>query len=177
MTLPFRRRHNDAEASHDRARSLIATGFNDPIEPGDATWLEAHLAGCAECRTDAEAYAADRLLLRSLRDRPPEPPRDLWARTAAEIERSQGRRDGAARQNLGTRIGRVPLGALSGVLVVLVVIGASLAPHRDLPGRTNDVGNATPGSEATPIAVTADLLAWIQLSPDGSYEFLQANVD
>ena len=33
------------------------------------------------------AYEADRLALRGLRDRAPEPPRDLWARTAAAIER------------------------------------------------------------------------------------------
>ena len=52
MTLPFRRRHNDAEASHDRARSLISTGFIQALETGDAAWLETHLAGCPECAAD-----------------------------------------------------------------------------------------------------------------------------
>jgi len=181
MTLPFRRRHNDAEASHDRAHSLIATGFVEPVGTADASWLEAHLAGCGQCRQDAEAYAADRELLRSLRDRAPEPPRDLWARTAAEIERGQGRRERGVRTGRAGRplhIGRVPLGVMSGVLVVLVVIGASLAPRGgiQLPGRT-DTARGTSGAEATPISVDADALAWIQLSPDGSYELYQASVD
>lgn len=179
MTLPFRRRHNDAEASHDRARSLIAAGFLEPIEAADSAWLEGHLAGCLECRTDAAAYEADRQLLRSLRDRPIEPPRDLWARTAAEIERSHGRRDRASRPARSPRMGRVPLGVISGLLVVLVVIGASLAPRGvprlGLPSGSPARGSS--GSEATPIAVIADALAWIQVSPDGSYQFLQANVN
>ncbi len=179
MTLPFRRRHNDAETSHDRARSLIAAGFIEPIEPADATWLGSHLGGCLECRTDAAAYDADRLLLRSLRDRPPEPPRDLWARTAAEIERSHGRGDRAARRGraaAGLPVGRIPLGVASGFLVVLVVVGAALLPKAGLPapGGT-DSARATAGSEATRMAVDSDV-AWIQLSPDGSYEYIQANV-
>src|SRR5512146_1582026 len=133
MTLPFRRRHNDAEASHDRARSLIGARFLEPIDPSEDAWLEAHLAGCADCTRDAAAYEADRQLLRSLRDTSPEPPRDLWARTASEIERSRGRGDGAARTARTPRFGRVPLGVVSGLLVVLVVIGASLAPRGGLP--------------------------------------------
>ena len=186
MTLPFRRRHNDAEASHDRARSLIASGFLEPLESGDAAWLEGHLTGCLECRTDAAAYEDDRQLLRTLRDRREEPPRDLWARTAAEIERSHGRRDRGARPTRSphaarpVRIGRVPLGVLSGVLVVLVVVGASLAPRTgpDL-GQPADTDTAlgSAGAEATPLIVDANTLAWIQLSPDGSYQFLQANVN
>ncbi|MBI3744965.1 MAG: hypothetical protein HY264_00265 [Chloroflexi bacterium] len=179
MTLPFRRRHNDAEASHDRARSLIASGLLDPLEAADSAWLAAHLGGCPECTADAEAYEADRQLLRSLRDRPIEPPRDLWARTAAEIERSRGRgvRSTTA---LPHRFGRLPLGVASGLLVVLVVIGAALAPRMGLPlvgPGLSGSANRSAGTEATPIAVTADALAWIQVSPDGSYEFLQANVD
>ena len=92
MTLPFRRRHNDAEASHDRARALIANGFTTPNEPADVTWLDEHMAGCAECAADLAAYTADRELLRALRDHAPEPPRDLWARTAAAIEQDHARR-------------------------------------------------------------------------------------
>jgi hypothetical protein len=67
---------------------------------------------------------------------------------------------------------------MSGVLVVLVVIGASLAPRGGvpLPGRT-DTARGSAGVEATPISVDADALAWIQLSPDGSYELYQASVD
>ena len=54
-------------------------------------WLDEHLAGCDACRAIAAAYDADRAALRGLRDHQPEPPRDLWARTSAAIEREVGR--------------------------------------------------------------------------------------
>lgn len=183
MMLPFRRRHNDHEASHDRARGLIATGFTQPIEPGDVEWLDAHLAGCAACTGDARAYAADREQLRALRDQAPTPPRDLWARTAAAIEREDSRRDGAGngREPRAWRPGRVPLGVASGLLVIAVVVGVSLAPQglplipATPPG--SDAAVATPVVEATPIVVTANALAWIQAGPNGSYEFRRATLD
>ena len=123
MTLPFRRRHHDHEVSHDRARAIVATGFLEPTEPADEAWLETHLAGCSECRADVDAYHADRALLRGLRDQVHEPPRDLWARTAASIEREAGRRDPATRNPARiARFGGLPLGVLSRALVVLVVV-------------------------------------------------------
>jgi len=183
MTLPFRRRHNDHEASHDRARALITLGFIEPTDAGNAAWLGLHLAGCLECRNDAEAYAADRGMLRLLRDDSPEPPRDLWARTAAEIEREAGRRERRPRPAaslLGWRIGRVPVGAVSGLIVVLVVVGASLVPRfGSLLGPSpagSDVALGTGGAAPTPIALDAVALAWIQTAPDGTYQFVQARV-
>ena len=66
------------------------------------------------CRSVAAAYEADRLALRGLRDQQPEPPRDLWARTAAAIERESAvarrpRADGARRDRRATRARR-PVG-------------------------------------------------------------------
>jgi hypothetical protein len=183
MTVPFRRRHNDAEASHDRARSLIATGFVEPTEPADADWLAGHLAGCSECRADLAAFAADREVLRTLRDDAPRPPRDLWARTAAEIERSAGRRDRPSRSVAGTRIGRVPLGVASGVLVVLVVVATSLFPkNSQVPlGPTaplgSEVAHVTPQPEATPLAVTAKGLTWVEEQSDGTFQLVFADVE
>ncbi len=186
MTLPFRRRHNDAEASHDRARALISSGFNEPTSDADAAWLATHLEGCPQCAGEAAAYAADRELLRALRDRDPEPPRDLWARTAAAIEREglrRGRADRAARSlfpGTGRRFGPLPVGVASGLLVIVVVIGVSLAP-RGLPLDANgpsgtDIALATPRVEATPIPITA-ALAWIQAGPNGSFEFRRTQID
>ena len=71
------------------------------LEPAEAAWLDEHLAGCAECRAVADAYAADQLALRGLRETTPEPPRDLWARTAAGIEQ-----EAAAPRPPADRIGR-----------------------------------------------------------------------
>lgn len=183
MTLPFRRRHNDHEASHDRARALITTGFLQPNGPADADWLEAHLAGCLECRTDHAAYGADRELLRALREQAPEPPRDLWARTAAAIEREGGRRTRNQRRDRlprSWRIGHLPAGVASGLLVVLVVVGASLIPRGGVPFGPTPAGSdtaVTPQSEATPMAVVAEALAWVQVAEDGTFEFRQASVN
>ena len=179
MTLPFRRRHHDHEASHDRARAIVAMGFLEPTEPGDAAWLEAHLIGCGECRIEIEAYRADRELLRGLRTSVPEPPRDLWARTAASIEREAGRHDRTARAPVdGRRIGRVPLGVLAGVLVVLVVVGTSLVPRGIGPTvpAGSAVAVASPPPEPTPLAVTAKTLTWVQEGGDGTFQVVFANV-
>ncbi|TAL06294.1 MAG: hypothetical protein EPO00_11370, partial [Chloroflexota bacterium] len=184
MTLPFRRRHNDAEASHDRARALMANGFTTPNEPADVTWLDAHLAGCADCAADLAAYSADRELLRALRNHPPEPPRDLWARTAARIEQEHARRDRGPfplRAAGSWRVGRVPVGVVSGLLVVAVVLGVSLAPRSvplvPSPPIATDTAVGTPVVEPTPIVVAAGNLAWIQSGPDGSFEFRRVHVD
>ena len=98
MTLPFRRRHHDDETSHDRARALTSSEMLESLAAADAGWLAGHLESCAECRQEREAFLADRALLRGLRERTPEPPRVLWARTSAAIEReARGRRGRRAR--------------------------------------------------------------------------------
>jgi len=189
MTLPFRRRHNDAEASHERARSIIATGFLEPTDPADDTWLEAHLEGCAECLADLRGFAEDRELLRDLRSTAPEPPRDLWARTAASIERDggrHGRTSQAGRQGRpgrgGPRILRMPIGVLSGVVVVLVVVATSFFPRdgglpiAPTPPNASTVGLATPGPAATPLSVTARGLTWVEERSDGTFQLVFADV-
>ena len=80
-----RRRAGDTVASHERARGLAAEQLDSVLAAADETWLAEHLAGCDACRSVASAYEADRVALRSLRDRQPEAPRDLWARTAAAM--------------------------------------------------------------------------------------------
>lgn len=182
MTLPFRRRHHDGEASHDRARALVAMGFLEPTEPADEAWLESHLAGCGECLAEMDAYRADRELLRGLRDRGAEPPRDLWARTAASIEREARRRDRVGRSAVpGPRMRRVPLGVLSGIVVVLVVVGTSIIPRGESPispaeptGSGLAVGSARPN--ATPFVVTAKAVTWVQERSDGTFDIVVANV-
>src|SRR5262245_8612892 len=121
MTLPFRRRHNDAEATHDRARALSSRRFLEPLGADEETWLNRHLDACTECRRDDTAYAADRELLRSLRDKPIEPPRDLWAKTSAALDYAAAKRSPPAAERRRQLWRAVPLGAVAGVAVVLVV--------------------------------------------------------
>ena len=123
MTLGFRRRPDQWPSPHERARALAAERIDEPLDPPEAAWLESHLAECADCASTATAYAAQRRELRALRRRPPTPPRDLWARTAAAIEREAGA--GSRRPMRARRRGSIiPLGAISGLLVIAVVIGA-----------------------------------------------------
>jgi hypothetical protein len=150
--------------------------------------LDEHLAGCPSCAAIAAAYAADRQALESLRQETPEPPRDLWARTAAAIEQlsldgeapaeTVGRGPRPARPG---RLGSLPLGAMSAVAVVVIVVGASLlsrgitqqtlnpspaasvgaaeASHRPSP--------ALPNAEATPFTVGAADVQVVNGGPGG----------
>ena len=124
---------------------------------GERAWLDEHLAGCAACTSLAAEYAADRDALRAMRDTPPEPPRDLWARTASAIERESGRH--RSPQAASGRGSRLPVGALSGIAVILVVIGVStvssgiIFPSRTACPRSRATRARRP--EATPAAVRA----------------------
>jgi hypothetical protein len=185
MSLPFRRRHHDDDNGHDRARATWSHGMLEPIAPADEAWLDIHLGGCGECRVERDAFFEDGALLRSLRDQPPEPPRDLWARTAAAIELESARRSRrgllpALPDGFLRRRARLPLGAMAGLLVALVVLATSLAPRGIplAPGATGSavaLVSAVPG--ATPIPVTTATLRWLQGNADGSYQLTLADVD
>lgn len=187
MTLPFRRRHHDDEASHDRARALFSAGFLGPLSEADEGWLQRHLERCPECRAERAAYETDRQLLRSLRDRTPEPPRDLWARTAAAIDR-QGSVGRARRRSLGLPLPPLssrglPYGPLAGALVALVVVVVAVMPRgTGILAPTATTGSSqialrTPAPGHTPLVIPADQVAWIQSTSDGHYSIVVAPVD
>lgn len=179
MTLPFRRRHHDDETAHDRARALTAREMVEPL-PDDVTrWLTSHLDGCAECRRDREAYFADRDLLRALRERTPEPPRDLWARTAAALDR-EGRPRGRRGAAPVRRWQGLPFGAAAGALIVAVVIGVSIFPPPVPPGATpggSSVAVVTTEPQPTPFDIHAGRVAWVQAAADGTWELIVSDVD
>lgn len=196
MTTPFRRRHHDDESAHDRARALTAWEMQEPLDELQGVWLAGHLEACAECRSDREAYLADRSLLRGLREATPEPPRDLRARTMAALDRealARSRRGRALGRSAGRSPGRapglarepgrrpsMPFGAAAGALVVLVVVGATvlpqLVPPVDLPSGTQ-AAVVSPDLQPTPFDVPAvDDVAWIQPGVDGTWELVLADV-
>jgi len=155
-----RRRGEDWASPHERARTRAAQRMDGPLGAAEAAWLDAHLAECKGCRRRAAEYQENRDLLRTLREVNPPPPRDLWARTAAaiEVESRRGRR-GPVRG--------VPIGALSGVLVIAVVLGATLlsntptpviAPEANAPASfppAAATASLVPGPVSTPLAVAA----------------------
>jgi WD40-like Beta Propeller Repeat/Putative zinc-finger len=186
----LRRRAGQSVVVHDRGRALAAQRLDAPLEPADALWLDDHLAGCEACRAIATAYEADRLALRGLRDQQPEPPRDLWARTSAAIERESAARGGTRRRTPGSRSRRMPvLGALSGVAVVAVVIGATMLSRGFFsgPATAPDIAQgsvppvavastgASPGP--TPITVGAGSVGWLGTASDGALAYNVTKVD
>lgn len=185
----LRRHAGHSAVVHDRARGLAAQRLDSPLEPADAAWLDEHLAGCGGCRSIAAAYETDRLALRGLRDRQPEPPRDLWARTSAAIERESAARRSAPRRATGRRPQRMPaLGVLSGVAVIAVVIGASLLSGGFLNRPSTavvpiasppPVAIATTGASPapTPIAVGAGSVGWIGTASNGALAYNVTEVD
>lgn len=185
MTLPFRRRHHDAEATHDRARALSSRGLIDDLDGEEAAWLERHLDACAECRLEHDAFAADRELLRSLRDEPIEPPRDLWAQTSAALDQAAAKRPlltarsgggPAARWRTGLSTWRgFSLGAAIGAAALLVIVVSGLIPAQ-IPivnQPSGGVAGASPGP--TPIDVTAQVPV-LRSAADGSLEFVFTDI-
>lgn len=148
MRLPFGRGHDRrATARHEAARAALARRMDEPLDAETARLLETHLTGCPLCRMAAEGYEDDRRRLHALPI--PEPPRDLWARTATALDREVARHD--------RRPAAVSLGSLLALTVVLVLVGVRIG------------GN--PASSpllpaATPFAVTPQPLAFLTREGD-----------
>ncbi len=186
MTLPFRGRHHDQESAHDRAHALISANLLEPLDEGETAWLARHLETCADCTRDRVAYAADHDLLRGLRDASPQPPRDLWARTSAAIEReAAGRsRPAGARAGRPQRWGGLPIGAAAGALVLLIVfVGVALpgTVPQVVPPASPAVGQAStpplPPVQPTPLAVAAGDVGYIRPAANGRWELVISKVD
>jgi WD40 repeat protein len=183
-----RRRAGHDAAVHERARTLAATQLTESIRAADATWLLEHLAGCESCREVLAGYEADRAALRRLRDQQPQPPRDLWARTAAAIEREAvasgraPRRSTTGAPQTTSRRRVAPLAMVAAVAVVAVAVGASLLSGGFLGQQPNvavvppsqpPVAIATsaisPGP--TPLAVGAGAVGWIGAGANGKLSY------
>jgi hypothetical protein len=163
--------------------------MDGPLGLAETTWLDEHLAGCADCTAVAAAYEAERRALRGLRDATIEPPRDLWARTAAGIESAAA--GAGTRSSRGGWAGRRgPLGALSGIAAVVVVVGfgsmssgwfggtgtgpvtAAASPTTDPPEAAGTPAvTASPTTAPTPLAVGAGDVHWIGSDADGSLAY------
>src|SRR5512135_144544 len=112
---------------HGRARELAAIRMDEPLPAAEDAWLEEHLVGCEACTRVAAEYREQSGLLAPLRDIAPEPPRDLWARTAAAIEADASSARRATGRSGWWRLGgtgRFPLAPVAGLLVVAIAVGA-----------------------------------------------------
>ncbi len=163
--MRLRARLDSAAREHARARVLAAWRMDEVLDAADAAWLSAHLDHCEACRVVAAAYDVQRADLRALRVAQPEPPRDLWARTAAAMD-AGGRRSG----HRSRWTGAIPLAPVVGLVAIVVVVGAGLLNGSVL---LPPVGStATGGAQATPIALAAGELRVISRAQDGSVEIM-----
>ena len=184
------RERHDWSSAHERARLRAAERLDGPLEPAETAWLAEHLAGCDDCRSIAGAYEADSLALRDLRGTTPQPPRDLWARTSAAIERDAAAHGRGQRGTSGRRTRTLPaLGALSGLAVIAVVVGVSVISGGFLgqppitalgqpPGiqPAGDPGSSPPAARPTPIAVGAGNVDWFGNDGQGNLAYSTTGV-
>jgi hypothetical protein len=161
-----------APGAHERAQELAAWRLDGMLERDEEAWLDAHLEACAGCAAVAAEYATDRQLLQGLRDVAPEPPRDLWARTAAALDAQGAGPSGNAapvRRSASGRLGWV-LAPVVGLSVLVVVIGSGLLNGE--PG-----GSPSPMvALATPMPVTANVQV-LRQGADGGLEIRTQKVD
>ncbi len=159
---------------HERARQLAALALDEALPAADAAWLAAHLSPCDACRSVAAEYADGRNALRSLRGAAMEPPRNLWARTASQIEAEAARRPRPSPSPRRTFAGRLPLGAfapLAALLVVAIAVGAGLFNGTSLLPQST-------AAMPTPIAITAAAdVQVLSRSEDGSVQILSRPVN
>ena len=121
----LRRRPDQWSDAHDRARMRLAERLDGPLGLAESTWLDEHLAGCPACTRDR----------RGIRGRPARaalPARPTTGAAARPVGADGGRDRGRSHvPALGPapgkrRLAALPLGALSGLAVVAVVVGVSL---------------------------------------------------
>lgn len=174
----------NARAEHGRAIQLISARLDGPLSAADEGRLQTHLAECPDCRAAERdlRYQHDEL---SRLGQPPAP-RDLWARTAAALDREMARREPFARGAVGDaaaasgrrrpsgRDGRsgVPGGsrwlaltAFSSVSLAAIVLATQVRTPSIAPpsaGPSNAVS-----AQPTPFAVQPQDLSLIDVGADG----------
>jgi len=145
-----------ADQAHADFRSLISARIDGKLPPAEEAALSEHLAACMRCRQVEHDYTEQRRLMRAL---PPAiPPRDMWARTSAALDRELLReaqhaprasdRRGAGLAAL-TSPGSVPsvlLVSAASVTLATVLLITQLGPTLRLPDTAN-------GPQQTPAGV------------------------
>lgn len=152
--------------SHAQWRELIAARLDRPLTRSESRYLSSHLKGCEACRQADHDYREQRELLRAL---PPRiPPRDLWARTSAALDREVARgayRGRGLARGLGLDFGSTgrrgtPTAALLTTLATVGVV-AMLAVMQVMPALPVTPSSIPVPGKATPFAVNPQPLAFL----------------
>jgi hypothetical protein len=165
-----------AARPHPEFLELAAAGLDGLLGPAEQARLVAHLARCDVCRARVAGYEDDRLALRKLRAASPPPPRDLWARTSAALDRETGSGVPAVRPAATTPRRWIPLRSARGAyaaalaaLLIVAVVGSGLVPGLIGPG-------ASFVATATPIAVEPGVIAYLS-TRDGNVGVYMGRID
>ncbi|MGH2465684.1 MAG: anti-sigma factor family protein, partial [Candidatus Limnocylindrales bacterium] len=167
--------------THERARRLAAVRLDLALPPIDEAALAEHLEHCPDCQAVAAGYEADRLALRAL---PPiEPPRDLWARTSAALEREHARHPHGG-DRAPRRWGLVSvLGGGVALVLVIAIIGPGLltggtltpGPIALASGNSGPRGSSVP--IVTPLTVPTSDVTWVVTQASGGLSIVTAHLD
>ena len=152
-------RRADAHAPY---RELIATRLDRPLTRVELRTLNGHLRQCGACQQAEVDYRAQRALLRALPS--PMPPRDMWARTSAALDREVAR---GVRATWARRVRRAQRRSqpTPGMITVLAALGmvTALATFQLSPTALPPTGAPV---RPTPFAVKPEPLAFVGLSGD-----------
>jgi anti-sigma factor RsiW len=115
--------------SHEHVLERLDDWVGDELAPGERAEVDLHLAGCAECRAEAEGL---RSLLAEIGALPHEilPANELWTGIAARLE---PRGSAAALPATGPRRLRVPGWMMQAAAVVLLMAGSSVVTYWAMP--------------------------------------------
>ncbi|HEY7025311.1 MAG TPA: zf-HC2 domain-containing protein [Candidatus Limnocylindrales bacterium] len=111
--------------SHAKYRELIAARLDKPLTRVELRTLTSHLKKCAACQTIEADYRSQRSLMRGLAQ--PIPPRDLWARTSAGLDREVARDFRAQKWRRHIARGTRTAGPSTAVLTAIAAVGVSAA--------------------------------------------------
>ena len=144
---------SEHERRHREVRGLLGSHALGQLPATEATAVQAHLDGCADCRadlaeiiplvTDLHGVDPDRLSTVA------SPPPDLGERIRAAVAAESGLRD-RARQRAGWRRRALAVAAAMALLTTGTAVGAAVFPR-------TQTGQATPAGPFEPIEVRTDL--------------------
>jgi hypothetical protein len=145
---------------HARFRELIAARLDRPLTRVELRTLNGHMKKCAACQNVDAVYRSERNLLRAL---PPSiPPRDLWARTSASLDREVARAYRARKWGRRITRGRRSAQPSSALMTAVAAIGVTAAIAVLQLAPTFSPAASVPG-KPTPRAVVPQQFSYLGL--------------
>jgi hypothetical protein len=151
-------------SDHVHFRQLISARLDGPLSVIAERQLLRHLARCADCRTVYNDYNEQRRRLRELPVAPP--PRDMWARTSAALDRELARRPRGTTADERRRAPGSTMIVAAAALGVALVVGT--AQLNVVPPPPDDGLSASPRPPLpTPFGVMPQRISFLGADANG----------